>query len=204
MLIDSIMIVGCKMTKDYYEKNSEKFIEETINSDMSVQYLMFEKYLKTNDYILDLGFGSGRDSLYFRKKYLVTSIDPVGSFVINAKKFGLTNVYQTSVLEMDFENHFNGIWACATLLHVDKSDLNLAFKKCAKALKNDGIMYVSFKYGDFEGLRNGRYYLDLTETSILHFLNDVNLKMLEYSITSDVRPNRNDKWLNVILKKCKE
>lgn len=192
------------MIKDYYEKNSEKFIEETINSDMSDQYLMFEKYLKTNDYILDLGFGSGRDSLYFRKKYLVTSIDPARSFVINAKKLGLTNVYQTSVLEMDFENHFNGIWACATLLHVDKSDLNLAFKKCAKALKNDGIMYVSFKYGNFEGLRNGRYYLDLTETSILHFLNDANLKILEYSITSDVRPNRNDKWLNVILKKCKE
>ena len=72
------------------------------------------------------------------------------------------------------------------------------FTKCEEALKDSGIMYVSFKYGNFEGKRNGRFYLDLTEEAIQKY---TNMEILETVITMDVRPNRNEKWLNVILRK---
>ena len=65
-------------------------------------------------------------------------------------------------------------------------------------------MYCSFKYGNFQGERNGRYYIDLTEESIKNYLSNTNMEILEYMITSDARPNRSDKWLNVILKKIEE
>ena len=64
---------------NYYNKNAKNFIEDTMNADMSKQYQLFEKYLKSNKLtILDLGFGSGRDSLYFQNKgYDVYSLDPI-------------------------------------------------------------------------------------------------------------------------------
>lgn len=186
----------------YYNKHSKEFIDNTIACDMSFQYSMLEKYLALNDTILDIGFGSGRDSLYFSKNYNVYSIDPEESFVIHAKEMGLTNVFNTDVLNMDYIDKFNGIWACASLLHVKEDKLKDAFISCERALKDNGYMYVSFKYGDFCGLRQERYYIDLTEKSIKNYLPN-NLCPVEYKITSDVRSDREDKWLNVILRKTK-
>ena len=102
---------------------------------------------------------------------------------------------------MTFENMFDGIWACASLLHVPSKNLNDVFKKCSKALKDSGVMYASFKYGNFEGMRNGRFYLDLTEDSLKTYLKDTGFELVEILFTVDVRPNREDKWLNVILQK---
>ena len=70
-----------------------------------------------------------------------------------------------------------------------------------KALRDDGIIYTSFKYGDYEGDRNGRYYLDVNEKSFNRYLIDSGLKLLESTLSEDVRPGRNEKWLNIILKK---
>ena len=103
--------------------------------------------------------------------------------------------------EMNFINKFDGIWACVLLLHVKKEEFNLCFNNCDKALKDDGVLYCSFKYGDFEGDRNCRYFTDLTEETIKNYLKDTNLKIIESLITNDVRPNRSGKWLNVVLKK---
>ena len=185
---------------NFYEDNAKAFIDDTFNCDMSFQYNLFEKYLNNAEKIMDLGFGSGRDSLYFMSKgYDVYAIDPSESFCINAKKLGIKNVYNLYAQDIDFENMFDGIWACASLLHVSSKDLNLVFKKCSKALKKNGIIYASFKYGEFEGERNGRYFLDLNESSINNYLKGTNLKIKEYIITEDVRPDNSTKWLNVIL-----
>lgn len=185
---------------NFYEDNAKAFIDDTFNCDMSFQYNLFEKYLNNAEKIMDLGFGSGRDSLYFMSKgYDVYAIDPSESFCINAKKLGIKNVYNLYAQDIDFENMFDGIWACASLLHVSSKDLNFVFKKCSKALKKNGIIYASFKYGKFEGERNGRYFLDLNESTINNYLKGTNLKIKEYIITEDVRPDNSTKWLNVIL-----
>lgn len=57
-----------------------------------------------------------------------------------------------------------------------KSDLFLVFHKMNKALKENGIIYTSFKYGEFEGERNGRYFTDFTEDSLKEFI----LQILNY------------------------
>lgn len=187
---------------NYYKENSQEFIDGTINCDMTIQYEFFERYLydKPNT-ILDLGFGSGRDSLYFSKKYDVYSLDPVEEFCDNAKKLGLKNVYCTTVQDMKFNNMFDGIWACASLLHIPYNELNQAFKKCYDALKSDGVMYCSFKYGTYQGERNGRYFTDLNEELLFDVLMNTGLTILETSITEDVRAERSGKWLNAILRK---
>ena len=188
---------------EYYNKNAKNFINDTINADMSTQYQFFEKYLESNNLtILDIGFGSGRDSLYFQNKgYEVYSIDPALEFCNHAKELGLKNVFNIRVEDMNFINKFDGIWACASLLHIPSNKLNEVFKKCYNALKVNGIMYCSFKYGSFEGERNGRFFTDLNEESLNELINNTGFTILEISISLDVRVDRNDKWLNVVLSK---
>ena len=105
--------------------------------------------------------------------------------------------------ELDAVDLYDGIWACSSILHLDTADLTLVMGKIRNALKPGGILYTSFKYGEFSGERNGRYFTDMTETSLDRLLSNVGgLDVIKLWITSDVRPGREDeKWLNVLLRK---
>lgn len=188
----------------YYTKNAKLFIESTIECDMQEQYNLFLKYLsKKATTLLDLGFGSARDILYFKSLgYEVYGIDPNKIFCEHAKKLGLNNIYEQKVEDMNFINMFDGIWACASLLHIKPNALKLAFNKCYKALKGKGILYASFKYGDFYGERNGRYFTYLNELEMKKYIDTKLFNIIEHKISYDVRKDREDeKWLNIILQK---
>lgn len=186
----------------YYEINASKYIEDTINCDMRVQYEFFLKYMPTTGKILDIGFGSGRDMIYFSKKgFTIKGIDPTKSFVDKMIEKGYDVELKASE-DLNEVNEYDGIWACASLLHVRRNQLSDVVKNCSHALKKEGIMYCSFKYGDFEGIKNERYFNYLNEDLLNEMIKDTGLKLIETSITYDVRNDRKDeKWLNVILKK---
>lgn len=118
---------------NYYEENATKYIESTISCDMSSLYSFFEKYIHRNGTILDLGFGSGRDSLHFRKQgYEIYGVDPSLSFCKHLDEIGFTHVYHLKAQDINFREKFDGIWACTSLLHIPSSKLNPVFKKCLK------------------------------------------------------------------------
>jgi len=183
---------------EYYQKNYKKYVDNTINLDMSEIYQMFEVHLKPGDKILDVGFGSGRDMLYFQKKYETFGIDNVEEFVTNAKQNGL-NVKMESVTNITYFEEFDGIWACASLLHIQRKYIKKVFKKLCNALKPQGVLYASFKYGNFHGNRGERYFNDFNEIKIRKYLKGTGFKILDYKVTDDIRPNREQKWLNLIL-----
>ena len=184
---------------DYYEKNASKYIEDTINCDMSEQYEIFLKYIPKKGMILDIGFGSGRDMKYFSSVgYEVEGIDSSICFVNNLKD--VFNVYHKRVEDIDIINRYEGIWACASLLHVKRKDLLDVFRKCFLALKQNGVMYASFKYGDFEGIIDDRHFTYLTEETFTNIINHTNFKIDKLWINED-KLNRDVKWLNVVIKK---
>jgi SAM-dependent methyltransferase len=189
------------MNNKYYKDNSNEFIDSTINCDMTTQYKLFEKYLNDAKTILDIGFGSGRDSLYFSKKHEVYSIDPVEDFCNHAKELGLKNVYCMRVQDLEYNNMFDGIWACASLLHIPSYELVDVLTRCYNALTDKGVMYCSFKVGEYEGERNGRFFLDLIEERFRQYVSKTKFNILEVSVSDDVRADRNEKWLNVVMKK---
>jgi SAM-dependent methyltransferase len=202
-LRNSILAVK-DVNMNYYDAHFKEYVDGTVDCDMSFQYNFFEKYLNKNaKTILDIGFGSCRDMLHFSNmKFEVYGIDPTKSFYDNALKKGFNNVFCFSAQEISFVDLFDGIWACASLLHVKKEELNDVFKKCEKSLKKNGVMYCSFKYGEFSYFRDDRYFIDLTEESIKEYLTNTNLIIIDTCLSFDVRPERKDeKWLNVILKK---
>ena len=192
------------ITLNYYNSNAAVFSETTKNVDFSEVQQIFTNYLSPNASILDFGCGSGRDTKYFLDQgYHVTATD--GSEVICKMATDYTGIQVKQMLfeELDDRNQYDGIWACASILHLSREELPDIFHKMHQALKTNGIIYTSFKYGIFEGERNGRYFTDFTEEKFEKFVQNIeNVKLREEWITSDVRPGRGDeKWLNLILQK---
>lgn len=189
---------------DYYNKYAAKEFEETVNQDMEGIRKEFLDLLEEGDTILDLGCGSGRDSLVFYELgYDVTPVDASEEMCQLAEIHTGLEVLKMTFEEMDFDNVFDGIWACASLLHVPKKELSDILTKIAKALNDKGILYMSFKLGDFEGFRGERYFCDYTEDSITEVLKDNGrLEIVRFWETKDVRSGHSDeKWLNVIARK---
>lgn len=191
-------------TLEYYRQNAEAFVSSTREIDFSEHQNRFLSYLKPGARILDFGCGSGRDTKYFLEKgYLVDAVDGSPEFVRLASEYAQTEVKQMLFQELDEEELYDGIWACASILHLRRDELLIVFDKMAKALVADGILYASFKYGTKEQERNGRYFIDMTESRMTELLDEVDRFITkDMWTTSDVRPGRDDeKWLNIILQK---
>ena len=198
------------ITTNYYNTNAKAFIEGTMAADVSNLRERFLKYVPKEGYILDWGCGSARDSLAFMEQgYRVDAVDKSKELCELARlNLGLV-VENQDFLELEAVDKYDGIWACASLLHASREELPAIFRIAKRALKPDGVIYASFKYGDFEGERNGRFFTDVTLEAFEKNLPDINrandkykLELMENWITCDVRESRGDeKWLNLILKK---
>ncbi|WP_294837583.1 bifunctional 2-polyprenyl-6-hydroxyphenol methylase/3-demethylubiquinol 3-O-methyltransferase UbiG [uncultured Eubacterium sp.] len=192
-------------TINYYNQNAENFIANTQNADMHPTQERFLRLLDANTSILDFGCGSGRDTKYFLEKgYQVTATDGSSELCRLASEFTGIKVKEMLFQELDAINQYDGIWACSSILHLPKKELLPVIQKMCEALKDNGVIYTSFKYGDFEGERNGRYFTDFTEKTFQEVIEKVpELTIEEHWITSDVRPGRGEeKWLNLLLRKC--
>lgn len=191
-------------TIDYYNLNAESFIENTQNVDMHQTQDRFLRLLDEKSSILDFGCGSGRDTRYFLDKgYQVTATDGSAEICRLASSFTGVAVKEMLFRELDDINTYDGIWACSSILHLPKNELFPVIQKMCNALKDAGVIYTSFKYGDFEGERNGRYFTDFREDTFQEFMKGIpELTIEDHWITGDVRPGRGDeKWLNLILRK---
>lgn len=191
-------------TINYYDTNAKEFVKGTLNVDFKTTQDKFINKLPAKGYILDFGCGSGRDTKYFlAKDFKVDAIDGSIELCKIASEYTNIKVRHMYFNELSIVNKYDGIWACSSILHLSLDDLVDVFKRMSKALKDEGIIYTSFKYGDFSGERNGRYFTDMTEDSFAKLIANVeNLKVEEQWITADVRPQRgNEKWLNLILRK---
>lgn len=191
-------------TINYYDENSSAFVESTRTIDFSAIQNKFLSYLSKNAKILDFGCGSGRDTKYFLNKgYKVDAIDGSKKLCQYASKYTGIEVKNMLFQELNAVDQYDGIWACSSILHLDKDELSKVLNKMSVALKKDGIIYTSFKYSEFEGVRNGRYFTDFTEKTFQKFLEQIHLLIVETQwITGDARPEREDeRWLNLILKK---
>lgn len=191
-------------TIEYYNKNAEKFVQGTLFVEFASTQERFLVKLPVGANILDFGCGSGRDTKYFLNKgYQVEAIDGSAELCKIASQYTGIHVRQMLFEELEEFEKYDGIWACSSILHLDKIALKDVLKKMSAALKVKGVIYTSFKYGDFEGERNGRYFTDFTLEMFREYIQEIpKLQIEEHWITGDVRPERSEeKWLNLILRK---
>ena len=191
-------------TIDYYNTNAEKFYNDTVGIELNDFYVKFLNYIPDGGRILDLGCGSGRDTLYFLQKgYDVTSIDASEEMVKLSSELTKRKTLYLRVEDIDFQNQFDGIWACASLLHIDKTLTESVYNILCNALIDGGVLYASYKYGKGISILEERYYNNYDEKSFTEMIDNVeNFNLITHWITSDLRPDREDeKWLNLLLKK---
>lgn len=191
-------------TIDYYNRNVQSFIDGTVSVDFTQIQNVFLELLPKDACIFDFGCGSGRDTKYFLDcGYQVDAMDGSIELCRAASEYTGIHVKQMLFQELAEVEKYDGIWACASILHVKKAELLDIIRKMSLATKENGIIYVSFKYGDYEGERNGRYFTDMTEISMKELLAAFPELVVEKQwVTDDVRAGRGDeRWLNMILRK---
>ena len=191
-------------TLKYYNENAQSFASGTVSVKFTEVQDKFLEKLNPDAYILDFGCGAGRDTKYFLSRgYQIDAIDGSEQLCRIASKYTGIKVRQMLFQELDEKEKYDGIWACASILHLPKKQVREVLKNMYAALKSKGWIYTSLKYGEFEGERNGRYFTDFTTDTFKDFIHDMHgLKIEEQWITGDVRPGRGEeKWLNLLLQK---
>lgn len=191
-------------TLNYYNQNARSFIESTISVPFTDTQDAFLSCLSPRALILDFGCGSGRDTKYFLEHgYPVEAVDGSAELCKYASTYTGIPVKQMLFQDLNETDRYDGIWACSSILHLPKPELISVMGKMTAALKRNGVIYTSFKYGTFEGERNGRYFTDMTEEIFAELKRSLPELTTEKTwITSDVRPGRgNEKWLNLILRR---
>jgi SAM-dependent methyltransferase len=196
-----------RATSAYYERNAQKYFELTIGIDMSGLYDRFLRYIPRRGLILDAGSGSGRDTLVFLKRgYDVEAFD--SSPTLCGLSTRLTGVRARVLRFQELESmlRYDGVWACASLLHVPLEELHDALNRLVRALKPSGALYVSFKHGSGQRRSDdGRLYTDLDEPGLRRlFASFPNMTLAQVWISAGEGGLRGKhEWLNAIALKAR-
>ena len=189
------------MNSDYYQLHAQRFFSETVDVDMSELYRPFVAHLKPGARILDAGCGSGRDAKAFSEMcYEVEAFDASAELVGLARQHTGLPVKQMRFEEVTEVERYDGIWCCASLLHVPLAELPGVMAQLSEALKPGGVWYLSFKYGSGEREKDGRRFTDMDESRFNLLISKIaGIQPENIWLTHDRRPERNETWLNVLL-----
>ncbi len=185
---------------EFYDNDPEGYSKKTFDADVSEIRDRFLKYVPKGSKILDLGCGSGRDTLFFsRNGYVPVPVDGSEGMCAIARRNTGIEVRRLMFSDLDYENEFDAVWACSTLLHVPSKELPDIMSKVRRAMKDGAVFYLSFKEGTFEGCREGRMYTDMTQDSLRSLCERCGFRTLE--IWSSLEPGRQTVWCNAIVRK---
>jgi SAM-dependent methyltransferase len=193
---------------NYYDDHSDAFIATTRYVDMSDARGRFLAALPTSGVtaarILDAGSGSGRDALAFRQRgFDVRAFDASPTMVAATREHAGVLTRQMRFEDFAWEHPFEGIWACASLLHVAEADLPQVIDRLAAHLTAGGTLYLSFKLGTGEQVKDGRRFTNMTEGRLAALLEHcAGLDMPDIWLSRDRRPDRaSEVWVNAVAKK---
>ena len=193
-----------KETLDFYDQNAGEFAVGTLAADMADTRSRFAACLPPEGIVLDFGCGSGRDAKAFLDAgFRVEAVDGSEELCALASSYIGIPVKHMLFNELDACERYDGIWACASILHLPRQELVDVTKKIERALKQGGVLYASFKYGDYEGMRNGRYFSDFTEEKLKTFLEETtSMQLVDMWISNDVRTDRKERqWINILARR---
>lgn len=189
----------------YYNVSVKKFLRDTLEVDKEELYRAFLERLPKRAIILDAGCGLGRDSLHFKELgHLIMAMDDSEELCQCAGEYIGQSVLLSHFHDMHFKISFDGIWAYASLVHIGSKEIVDVLRQFAWYLKDGGTIYTSYRYGNFEGERNGYHYLELTEEKAAQFFTEAGFNVERMWITHNMRKDHVDeKWLNILAEKVK-
>lgn len=189
-------------TIKYYNDNAAAYYDSTVNADLTTIREAFASFLPDGATIIDIGCGSGRDVKAFCDLgYKAIGLDSSEELAKLAKeKLGI-DVIIGDMSSWVSDVPYDGIWSCASLIHLNDIEKVQFFKDLEQNLKSGGIIYISVKEGVETGIdEKGRFISNCTFEKLQKYLQDADCRVIEKIITED-KLDRDTKWLNVIAKK---
>lgn len=190
-------------TIGYYNKYASAIFEQTVEQDMEEQRKTFTEYLEEGDTILDLGCGSGRDSLaFYEQGFDVTPLDASEEMCKLAEIHTGLEVLNMAYEDMEFDEVFDGVWGNEALIHVPEDEIDSVMERVIEALCQGGILYLSFQEGDFEGIQNGRYFCQYTQEKLERLLKETGrLEIQKLWVTDGNGHDEDEHLIHVLAKK---
>lgn len=191
-------------TARYYRQFADAFFESTVGVDMSPIRERFAALLVAGARVLDAGCGSGRDAKAFvQQGFRVSAFDASPELAARATDHCGFAVEVRTFHDVDEVNAYDGIWCCASLLHVAPEEMPGVVSRLWAALAPGGVLYASFKRGTGTRLHGGRHFTDADESRVAEWLAALpELARSDIWVTEDRRPDRTEKWTNVLATKA--
>ncbi len=191
---------------DYYNKYAAKVFEETVEEEVTEEIRdAFLAQLEEGDAILDLGCGSGRDSLdFYERGYDVTPLDGAEEMCRLAEVHTDLEVLCERYEDMDFDDAFDGIWAREAFIHVPKDEIGAILDKVRNALTKKGVFYTCVCEGEFEGFSGELYFSDYEKKELKELLDQHGFQVIETWRTRDEEIRRGyegDGWIHVLARR---
>ena len=189
------------LNAEYYSQNASSFFDSTVNVDMSALHDVFLSKLPARAHILDAGCGSGRDAKAFADRgHRVSAFDASSDLASLASQHCGIEVAVRGFADVDEVEAYDGIWCCASLLHVPAAELPACFAHLWRALRPGGCLYVSFKLGVGEREHAGRRFTDADDATLRGWLSALSqVSVVETWVSEDKRPDRSDRWINGLI-----
>lgn len=190
-------------TLAHYDRSAAAFAADTGRLDLTPLYRPFLSRVPVGGRILDAGCGVGRDALAFaRLGYEVVAFDASTAMVREAR---VRLAEAAPVLHMRFDEvawrgEFDGLWTCASLLHVPLGEFPMIGGRFAGVLRPGGAWYLSFKLGAGERrAADGRLFVDHDEATLRHALARLPVVIAEVWESPELRRGRSgEHWLNCV------
>ena len=188
-------------TINYYENNFKNLIERYEKADLSfIQNLLLEN-IKKDDFILELGFGSGRElNFLFNKGFKnIYGIDASKNFVDFVKnRFKIDNFRYSILPDINIKGKFDFIYSIAVFMHLPYEIYEETINNISNKLKKGGKLLISFSLEKREDKERDFYKVD--EKLLEKLLNNNQIYKEKEIITTDTL-GRNIKWKNIIYRK---
>lgn len=192
-----------KETIEYYNKTADQYYWNTVGVDLDALRKLFASCFPAEATILDMGCGSGRDVMAFSDMgFKVIGLDASEELIKLARERLGINAFVGDMSSWISSEPFDGIWCCASLIHLSEEEKERFFDNLKYNLKKGGVIYISVKDGIETGLdEEGRFVSNCSEAELRVYLKSAGCEILEIKITEDVLGRDRFKWLNVFARK---
>jgi 2-polyprenyl-3-methyl-5-hydroxy-6-metoxy-1,4-benzoquinol methylase len=206
-----------QQTIDTYDQMAESYRDRYLSQDSTTTRPMLDKFLGliasvtgSAQRVLDIGSGAGFDSKYLSENGCnVTGIDLSDSFLDIAREVApKAEFLKMDIREISFDpESFKGVWACASLLHLPRTEVPQVLNVLFKILSNNGVLFLAMKSGEGEKIETNkgegnldgavRFFSYFSEIELIDLVTKAGFQIIETTTST----NRENTWINIFAKK---
>jgi len=193
-------------TQKYYKTHYQDFITRYDTIELKELYSLFDKYIKPNDNVLDIGFGSGRDLRYIQSLGANGyGVDATQGFIDNMQKDlnFKDRVFYSKLphLDIPINIQFDTITAIAMIMHLTYQELEASLMRIKKYLKPHGIIIISYSTGN--RTNDPRFFEKLEHNTIKGLFEKYSFKEIE-AISNQDKFDRELVWSTAVFQRSME